>query len=127
MTNDKFKYSKEWQILKGLSRREGLQGLERVQVDASLNKKINWFLFGGAGGIISMIKEVYGNDALKEFYHFLDYFISDSDTPGHYYHSDKINSDTKIISDSTQGVNFGEYLEDLKKELIKGDKQKGRD
>lgn len=127
MTNEKFQHSKEWKILKELSKGRGLQELKRVQIDASLNRKINWFLYGGASGVISMIKEVYGDEALKEFYQFLDYFISDSDTWGHYYHSDKINADAKTIADSTQGLNFGKYLEDLKKELVEGDKQKGRD
>lgn len=127
MTNEKFQHSKEWKILKELSKGRGLQELKRVQIDASLNRKINWFLYGGASGVISMIKEIYGDEALKEFYQFLDYFISDPDTWGHYYHSDKINADTKTIEDATQGLNFREYLEDLKKELIEGDKQKGRD
>lgn len=127
MTYEKIQYSKEWQILKELSKGQGLQRLKQIQIDASLNRKIDWFLYGGASGIISMIKEIYGNEALKEFYQFLDYFVSDPDTWGHYYHSDKINADTKIIEDATQGLDFKEYLEKLKKELVEQDKQKGRD
>ena len=127
MAYEKIQYSKEWKILKELSKGQGLQELKQVQIDASLNRKINWFLYGGASGEISMIKEIYGDEALKDFYQFLDYFVSDPDTWGHYYHSDKINADTRIIADATQGLDFKEYLEDLKKELIEGDKQKGRD
>lgn len=126
MAYEKIQYSKEWKILKELSKGQGLQELSQVQIDASLNRKINWFLYGGASGVISMIKEIYGDRALKEFYQFLNYFISDPDTWGHYYHLDKINADTKTIEDATQGLNFREYLEDLKKELVEGDKQKGR-
>ena len=66
MTNEKFQHSKEWKILKELSKGRGLQELKRVQIDASLNRKINWFLYGGASGVISMIKEIYGDEALKE-------------------------------------------------------------
>ena len=126
MTYEKFQYSKEWKILKELSKGQGLQELKQAQVDASLNRKINWFLYGGASGVITLIKEIYGDEALKKFYQFLDYFISNPDTLGHYYHSDKIKADTKTIADSTQGLNFGEYLGDLKRELVEGDKQKGR-
>lgn len=127
MTHEKIQYSQEWKILKELSKGQGLQELKQVQIDASLNRKINWFLYGGASGVISMIKEVYGDRALKEFYQFLDYFVSDPDTCGHYYHSDKINADTKTIADATQSLDFKEYLKGLRKELIERDKQKGRD
>lgn len=126
MVYDEIQYSKEWKVLKELSKGQGLQELTQAQIDASLNRKINWFLYGGASGVISMIKEIYGNEALKEFYQFLDYFVSDPDTWGHYYHSDKINADAKTIEDATQGLDFKEYLEGLKKELIEQDKQKGR-
>lgn len=126
MTDEKIQYSKEWRVLKELAKGKGLKELTQVQIDASLNRKINWFLFSGAGGVISMIKEIYGNEALKEFYKFLDYFVSSPDTPGHYYHSDKINSDIKTIADATQEINFKEYLDKLKKEIIEDDKRKGR-
>lgn len=127
MTHEKFQYSKEWKILKELSKGRGLQELKQVQIDASLNRKINWFFYGGADGVVAMIKEIYGDNALKKFYQFLDYFVSDPDTWGHYYHSDKINADTRTIADATQGLNFKEYLEGLKKELVEQDKQKGKD
>lgn len=74
MTYEKFQYSKEWKILKELSKGQGLQELKQAQVDASLNRKINWFLYGGASGVITLIKEIYGDEALKKFYQFLDYF-----------------------------------------------------
>ena len=48
MTYEKFQYSKEWKILKELSKGQGLQELKQAQVDASLNRKINWFLYGGS-------------------------------------------------------------------------------
>ncbi len=127
MVYEKIQYSKEWKVLKELSKGQGLEELKQVQIDASLNRKINWFLYGGASGVISMIKEVYGDRALKEFYQFLDYFVSDPDTWGHYYHSNKINADTKTIADATQNLDFKEYLKGLRKELIEQDKQKGRD
>ena len=61
MVYDKIQYSKEWKVLKELSKGQGLQELTQAQIDASLNRKINWFLYGGASGVISMIKEIYGN------------------------------------------------------------------
>ena len=70
MVYEKIQYSKEWKVLKKLSKGQGLEELKQVQIDASLNRKINWFLYGGASGVISMIKEVYGDRALKEYYHF---------------------------------------------------------
>lgn len=66
MTYEKFQYSKEWKILKELSKGQGLQELKQAQVDASLNRKINWFLYGGASGVITLIKEIYGDEALKK-------------------------------------------------------------
>lgn len=113
MVNEKVHYSKEWQVLKELAEGKGLQELEQTQLDATLNRKIYWFLFNGAGG-------------LKAFYEFLNYFISNSDTPGHYYHSDKASNDMKLISTATQKLDFKQYLKNLKKELIENDERKGR-
>lgn len=126
MANERLHYSKEWQVLKELAEGKGLQELERTQLDATLNKKVYWFLFNGAGSVLSMIKEIYGDDALKAFYEFLNYFISNPDTPGHYYHSDKASNDMKLISTATQGLDFEMYLKDLKKELVENDERKGR-
>ncbi|MGL5898883.1 MAG: hypothetical protein ACRCZW_04340 [Lactobacillaceae bacterium] len=126
MANEKVHYSKEWQILKELAEGKGLQELEQTQLDATLNRKIYWFLFNGAGGILNMVKELYGDDGLKAFYEFLNYFISNSDTPGHYYHSDKASNDMKLISTVTQKLDFKQYLKNLKKELIENDERKGR-
>lgn len=126
MKNDKIHYSKEWRVLKELAEGKGLQDLEQIQLDATLNRKIYWFLFNGAGGVLSMVKELYGDDGLKAFYEFLNYFISNSDTPGHYYHSDKASNDMKLISTETQKLDFKQYLKNLKKELIENDERKGR-
>lgn len=126
MANEKLHYSKEWKVLKNIANGNGLQGLEKPQLDATLNKKVNWFLYNGAGGVLSMIKEIYGEDALKIFYQFLNYFISDSDTPGHYYHSDKASNDMKLISTATQEIDFKQYLEKLKTKLVENDERKGR-
>lgn len=126
MANEKVHYSKEWQVLKELAEGKGLQELEQTQLDATLNRKIYWFLFNGAGGVLNMVKELYGDDGLKAFYEFLNYFISNSDTPGHYYHSDKASNDMKLISTATQKLDFKQYLRNLKKELIENDEQKGR-
>lgn len=126
MTNEKIHYSKEWQVLKELTEGKGLQDLEKTQLDATLNRKIYWFLFNSAGSVINMIKELYGEDGLKAFYEFLNYFISNSNTPGHYYYSDKASNDMKLISTATQELDFKQYLENLKKELIENDERKGR-
>lgn len=126
MKNEKIHYSKEWQVLKELAEGKGLQDLEQIQLDATLNRKIYWFLFNGAGGVLNMVKELYGDDGLKAFYEFLNYFISNSDTPGHYYHSDKASNDMKLISTATQKLDFKQYLKNLKKELIENDERKGR-
>lgn len=126
MANEKVHYSKEWQVLKELAEGKGLQELEQTQLDATLNRKIYWFLFNGAGGVLNMVKELYGDDGLKAFYEFLNYFISNSDTPGHYYHSDKASNDMKLISTATQKLDFKQYLRNLKKELIENDERKGR-
>lgn len=126
MKNEKIHYSKEWQVLKELAEGKGLQDLEQIQLDATLNRKIYWFLFNGAGGVLNMVKELYGDDGLKAFYEFLNYFISNSDTPGHYYHSDKVSNDMKLISTETQKLDFKQYLKILKKELIENDERKGR-
>ncbi|WP_241009904.1 hypothetical protein [Lactobacillus helveticus] len=48
MVYEKIQYSKEWKVLKELSKGQGLEELKQVQIDASLNRKINWFLYGGA-------------------------------------------------------------------------------
>ncbi len=126
MTNEKVHYSKEWQVLKELAEGKGLRELKQTQLDATLNRKVYWFLFNGAGSVLNMIKETYGNDALRPFYEFLNYFISCPDTPGHYYHSDKASNDMKLISTATEGLDFEKYLKDLKKELIENDERKGR-
>lgn len=124
MTDDNLQYSPEWQVLHKLAKGEGLASIEKVQMDASLNKKINWFLFNGATGVLMLIKEVYGSDGVKEFYEFLDYFMSDADSLGHYKYSDKIKNDIKTVKDALQGVDFSKFLTDLKQELIELDKRK---
>ncbi|NRN98587.1 hypothetical protein [Lactobacillus helveticus] len=67
MTNEKVHYSKEWQVLKELAEGKGLRELKQTQLDATLNRKVYWFLFNGAGSVLNMIKETYGNDALGHF------------------------------------------------------------
>lgn len=126
MANVDLKYSKEWMVLRELSQGYVVSSSLKSQTDASLNKKIFWFLFNGAAGVIEMIKEIYGEKAVEDFYKFLDYFISSPDTVGHYYHSYKMNEDLKQIKVATQGMRFDNYLRDLKKELIKIDQEKGR-
>lgn len=127
MDNEKYEFSKEWRVLKQLAEGNGLESLEHTQLDASLNRKIYWFLFNGAGGVLTLIKEIYGDHALKIFYEFLDYFLATPDRAGHYYHSDTIKSDIETIRFATQGLDFEKYLANLKKELIANDKSKGRD
>lgn len=124
MTDDNLQYSPEWQVLHKLAKGKGLASIEKVQVDISLNKKINWFLFNGATGVLMLIKEVYGNEGLKEFYSFLDYFMSDVNSLGHYQYSDKIKNDIKATKDVLQGVDFSKFLTGLKQELIELDKRK---
>ena len=123
MQNDK-KYSPEWRALYDLSKGNGLSELKEAQTDASLNKKINWFLKNGSGGLVVMIRDVFGKDSLESFYKFLNYYISLSDTNGHYHYSDTMKKDINIIENASQGIDFDKYLEQLKDELIKQDIEK---
>lgn len=124
MIDKELLYSSEWVVLHELAKRKGLSNLERIQTDASLNKKVNWFLFNGVTGVLMLIKEIYGSTDLKEFYMFLDYFMKDVDKPGHYQYSDKIKSDIKTVKSAVQESDFKKYLEQLKQELIKLDSGK---
>lgn len=126
MINKEYNYSKEWQVLFNLSKGYGIQVIKDVQMDAILNKKINWFLNNGAAGVLVMLKEVFGSEAVQEFNTFLEYFLSNTDNPGHYYHSDTIKQDIKRMKFAAMEIDFKKYLEDLKQELIEIDKQKGR-
>lgn len=126
MADEKLHSSKEWQVLKDLAKGNGLQETEKPQLDATLNRKVTWFLYNGAGGVLTLIKEVFGDDGLKDFYDFINYFLSNSDTLGHYYHSDKIDNDIASIRDAVQELDFKKYLSNLKQELIEQDKKKGR-
>ena len=116
---ERFELSPEWKVLIELSKNdEKLKGFGEAQKDAELNKKINWFLFNGATGVLVLIRDNYGDEALNEFFEFLKNYISDHDKPGFYKYSKKIEADIAVIKAATQGLDFKHYLMELKLELI---------
>ena len=88
---ERFELSPEWKVLIELAKNdEKLKGFGEAQKDAELNKKINWFLFNGAAGVLVLIRDNYGDEALNEFFEFLKNYISDHDKPGFYKYSKKL-------------------------------------
>lgn len=120
-------FTPEWTALKELAAGNGLNALKDPQLDASLNKKIYWFLNGGAAGVLIIIKDVFGKDALQEFYEFLNYYLSSSESDGHYHYSDVIKNKIKDTAFQMQGTEFNEYIQNLKSELIEKDKNKKKE
>lgn len=114
----------EWQALKDLTEGEGLKLVDDPQTDGLFNQKIHWFLEGGAAGVLILIKEVFGEDGLKQFYEFLDYYLSSPDGDGHYHYSNTIKTKIKNTGLEMLGVEFADYIKGLKKELIEIDRQK---
>lgn len=117
----KYSYTNEWKVLEELSLGNGMSDILKPQIDASFNKKIYWFLKGGAVGIIVIIDQVLGKEAVSKFYEFIDYYISHTDKKGHYHLPDTINKKIEDTALELQDFDFERYLKQLKQELIDQD------
>lgn len=114
----KIKLTKEWQALADLANgTTGLGVLPKADETANLNKKIMWFLRRGPAGILQNILAVFGREGLEEFRAFLDYYLENQGSPGHYQPSKGNESTINALKEENFDTNFSAYLNNLKQEL----------
>ena len=114
----KIKLTKEWQALADLANETtGLGDLPKADETANLNKKIMWFLRHGPAGILQNILAVFGREGLEEFWAFLDYYLENQGSPGHYQPSKGNESTINALKEENFDTDFSVYLANLKQEL----------
>lgn len=125
---DKYSLALEWQVLTGLASGLGINGLdqEKGNLDLTLNKKLIWFIRGGAAGVLYLIKDTYGQTKLNEFYQFLNQYLSGTSRIGGIKLSDSLIKSLQFIQTESSKQDFSEILSNLQQELNDEDKRKGK-
>lgn len=126
MVEEEPKISPEWKVLFQLAKGNDLDFDEEPQLDNSLNQKVRWFLSGGACGVLVMIRDIFGKQAVQEFLTFLNDYMDKPDSDGHFHYSDTLMKAIDEIDNECQKVNFKDYLQNLRAELVQEDKNKKR-
>lgn len=103
-----------WSEIKNIVKRPDYQGEKlRTSDDFILYRKIINFLYLGATGTLFEIKETQGLSKLFDFFNYILYFISNTNTPGHYYPSALIKQQIKDINTTTDLFNLDASLNQI--------------
>lgn len=115
MVKNEVVYTPEWLEIVKLAKNVELKKDKLKPVfDVWVNRKIEWFLFNGAAGVLYLLKEVFGKKALNEFINFVLDYLDNESTPGHYYPSTNIKTELNKYCETARLFNLDEYLTGIK-------------
>lgn len=83
--------------------------------DYILYKKIVTFLYRGSAGTLYEIKQALGEEQLRSFFNYLNFYLSDAETPGHYYPSKLVNKHIREIKQTKELFDLNETLNQISK------------
>lgn len=116
MTNKKkdYKLTPLWQEIAEIIKNPDFQrSTVEPNGDFILYKKIITFLYRGPAGTLYEIKQALGKEQLDIFLKYVDFYLSNSETPGHYYPSRLVKNQIKEIEKSKNLFNLNETLNEI--------------
>lgn len=126
MAENEIAYTPEWQEIDRLAKTSEIKKDQLTPVfDIWVNRKIEWFLFNGAVGVLYLLKEVFGKDGLNKFIKFILEYLDKENTPGHYYPSDSIKTELKKYHETARLFSLDEYLTGTKALMYEKNCKKG--
>lgn len=93
--------------------------------DVWVNRKIEWFLFNGAVGVLYLLKQVFGRESLDKFLEFILDYLNEENTPGHFYPSINFNTELKKYRETARLFDLDVYLKQIKAVMYEKDSKKG--
>jgi hypothetical protein len=123
---EKYNLAPEWKVLTELASGLGISNLnqEKANLDLSLNKKLLWFLLGGAAGVLYLIKDNYGQTGLNQFYQFINQYLNRPNQIGSIRLSDTLNRSSQFVKTESARQDFSRILSNLQEELREKDLRK---
>lgn len=83
--------------------------------DYILYKKIVTFLYRGSAGTLYEIKQALGEEKLRSFLDYLNFYLSNTETPGHYYPYKLVNKQIREIKQTKELFDLNETLNQISK------------
>lgn len=83
-----------------------------------------WFVQGGAAGVLYLIKAVYGQVGLNEFYQFLNRYLGRVNQIGGISLSDSLIKSLHFVQTESGRQDFSKILNNLQEELREQDLRK---
>ena len=122
----KYNLAPEWKVLTELASGLGINNLdqEKANLDLSLNKKMMWFLLGGAAGVLYLIKDNYGQTGLNQFYQFINQYLNRPNQIGGIKLSDTLIRSSQFVKTESARQDFSRVLSNLQQELKDRDTRK---
>lgn len=123
---EKYNLAPEWKVLTELA--SGLEtnnlNQEKANLDLSLNKKMMWFLLGGAAGVLYLIKDNYGQTGLNQFYQFINQYLNRPNQIGGIKLSDTLIRSSQFVKTESVRQDFSRILSNIQQELKDRDTRK---
>lgn len=122
----KYNLAPEWKVLTELASGLGINNLdqEKANLDLSLNKKMMWFLLGGAAGVLYLIKDNYGQTGLNQFYQFINQYLNRPNQIGGIKLSDTLIRSSQFVKTESVRQDFSRILSNIQQELKDRDTRK---
>lgn len=126
MVENEIVYTSEWLEIIKLAKTNEIKKDQLTPVfDIWVNRKIEWFLFNGAVGVLYLLKEVFGKAGLNKFIYFILEYLNQENTPGHYYPSANIKTELNKYRETARLFSLDEYLSGIKSLMYENDYKKG--
>lgn len=111
-----YKLTPFWKEIAEIVKMPSYKG-EKIKLngDYVLYKKIVTFLYRGSAGTLYEIKQALGEEKLKSFFDYLIFYLSDAETPGHYYPSKLVNKQIREIKQTRGLFDLNDTLNQISK------------
>lgn len=115
MTKKKdYKLTPFWKEIAEIAKTPNYKGEEiKTNGDFILYGKIITFLYRGSAGTLYEIKQALGEEQLKSFFDYLNFYLRDAETPGHYYPSKLVNKQIREIKQTRGLFNLNDTLNQI--------------
>ena len=101
-----YKLTPFWKEIAEIVKTPSYKGEEiKSNGDFILYRKIITFLYRGSAGTLFEIKQALGEEKLKSFFDYLNFYLSNAETPGHYYPSKLVNKQIRELFDLNDTLN----------------------